>query len=60
MLRTVVHLFALSALRQEFVFPWKGLAGESVRPGSSSVQNGFTVFLALLFSLSQSPGGVGG
>lgn len=57
MLRTVVRLFALSALRQEFLFPWKGRAGESLSPGSSSVQNGFTVFLELLFNLSQSPGG---
>lgn len=47
-----IHLFVLSALRQEFLFPWKGLAGESVRPGSpSSVQNSFTVFLELISSL---------
>lgn len=54
-----IHLFVLSALRQEFTFPWKGLAGESVRPGSpSSVQKGFTVFLEILFGLGQSPAGV--
>jgi len=29
-----IHLFVLSAPRQEFTFPWKGLAGEPVRPGS--------------------------
>lgn len=47
-----IHLSVLSAPRQEFTFPWKGLAGESERPGSSSGQNGFTIFLELLFNLS--------
>lgn len=53
------YSFALSALRQESLFPWKGLPGESVRPGCPfSVQTGFTVSLEPLFGLSQAPGRV--